>query len=355
MKKSIATGAQRGSVGALILEALSTSDKYGWEIIKEIEEKSNGEYILKEPSLYSSLKRMEVSGLITSYWQDSDIGGRRHYYNITEKGLDKVNNSKIEWSDSKQFVNELFNDEDKPKRASSINAEVKALNKTINEVQKTVNSLNKNDREINNFIKESENLEKTTNIVKSSVIEEPKKTATGIVLPTINPLQYDLFSINLQEQVKDDKNEEILEQPAPTQIIEEEQHTNLTEEFAQTQNEPKFEVKKEKYTSIPTTYVQMPLFENEKSVSLSGINIEPALNNENIGKTPIKYLKNLATEKDFLDHKHNLLNKKKNFLNKPAEYKPSFNYKTDTTLENSDSLYGSFELKENNEKEKNKL
>ena len=104
MKKSIASGAKRGSVGTLILEALSTSDKYGWEIMKAIEEKSNGEFILKEPSLYSSLKRMETYGLITSYWQDSDIGGRRHYYNLTQVGKEKLNNSSVSWSEEKKFV-----------------------------------------------------------------------------------------------------------------------------------------------------------------------------------------------------------------------------------------------------------
>ena len=111
MKKSIASGAKRGSVGTLILEALSTSDKYGWEIMKAIEEKSNGEFILKEPSLYSSLKRMETYGLITSYWQDSDIGGRRHYYNLTQMGKEKLNSSSVSWSEEKQFVNELFTDD----------------------------------------------------------------------------------------------------------------------------------------------------------------------------------------------------------------------------------------------------
>ena len=57
----------------------------------------------------------------------------------------------------------------------------------------------------------------------------------------------------------------------------------------------------------------------------------------------------MATDKDFLDHKYSLLNKKKSFLDKQEDYKPSFNYKTDTSLEQSDSLYGSFELKNETE------
>ena len=82
MKKSIGYG--RGSVYTIILKALQSGDKYGYEICKEIEEKSKGAYILKQPSLYSGLKRLEAQKDVYSYWGDSDIGGRRHYYSLTE-------------------------------------------------------------------------------------------------------------------------------------------------------------------------------------------------------------------------------------------------------------------------------
>ncbi len=76
----------RGFVNQKILESLISGDKYGYEIIKEVKDKSDGKIELKQPSLYSSLKRFEQKGLISSYWGDSDIGGRRHYYSITEVG-----------------------------------------------------------------------------------------------------------------------------------------------------------------------------------------------------------------------------------------------------------------------------
>lgn len=83
--------ASRGFVNNIILESLLSGDKYGYEIIKIVEEKSNGKIILKQPSLYSSLKRFETKGFITSYWGDSDIGGKRHYYTITETGKNYYN------------------------------------------------------------------------------------------------------------------------------------------------------------------------------------------------------------------------------------------------------------------------
>lgn len=78
--------ASRGFVNNTILECLLDGDKYGYEIIKEVKDKTDGKVVLKEPSLYSSLKRFEQKGYISSYWGDSDIGGRRHYYSLTEPG-----------------------------------------------------------------------------------------------------------------------------------------------------------------------------------------------------------------------------------------------------------------------------
>ncbi len=78
--------ASRGSVNDTILKTLVGGDKYGYEIIKEVEEYSDGKIVLKQPSLYSSLTRFEEKGYVSSYWGDSDIGGRRHYYHLTEKG-----------------------------------------------------------------------------------------------------------------------------------------------------------------------------------------------------------------------------------------------------------------------------
>ena len=77
----------------LILNTIKTTSKYGLEIIDEIKNKTNGEIVLKQPSLYSALRRLEARGLVTSFWKDSDLGGKRHYYKATEQGLNELNNN----------------------------------------------------------------------------------------------------------------------------------------------------------------------------------------------------------------------------------------------------------------------
>ncbi len=70
----------------LILLELSTGDKYGFELTKAVETKSQGKIVIKQPTLYTLLKKLEKSKFISSYWLDSDIGGKRHYYKLTENG-----------------------------------------------------------------------------------------------------------------------------------------------------------------------------------------------------------------------------------------------------------------------------
>lgn len=98
----------RGHIDTIILKALYHGDKYGLEIIQEIEEKSNGTYELKQPTLYSCLKRLESQGLISSYWEDSEIGGKRHYYKLTEQGLATYKANQEEWLRSREIIDNLI-------------------------------------------------------------------------------------------------------------------------------------------------------------------------------------------------------------------------------------------------------
>jgi len=70
----------------LILYQLVDDDKYGYEIVKQIEDSSSGKIVIKQPTLYSLLKKLEQGKFISSYWQDSEIGGKRHYYKLTDSG-----------------------------------------------------------------------------------------------------------------------------------------------------------------------------------------------------------------------------------------------------------------------------
>jgi PadR family transcriptional regulator PadR len=98
----------RGHTDTIILKLLMDGDKYGYEISKLIQTNSSGEYELKEATMYSSLKRLEGDGSITSYWGDETQGGRRRYYRITNNGKKVYAENKANWQYAKRVLDNLL-------------------------------------------------------------------------------------------------------------------------------------------------------------------------------------------------------------------------------------------------------
>ena len=111
-EKSVSSDLIRGHINTIILRALYDGDKYGYEIIAEIERKSHGQYSLKQPSLYSALKRLEKDGYVTSYWGGSVSGGRRKYFSLTESGKAISEQNQSEWEYSRTVIDSLISDKD---------------------------------------------------------------------------------------------------------------------------------------------------------------------------------------------------------------------------------------------------
>lgn len=110
--QSVSSDLIRGHINTIILRALYDGDKYGYEIISEIEHKSHGQYTLKQPSLYSALKRLEKEGFITSYWGGSVSGGRRKYFSLTDAGRKISEQNQSEWEYSRTVIDSLISDKD---------------------------------------------------------------------------------------------------------------------------------------------------------------------------------------------------------------------------------------------------
>jgi PadR family transcriptional regulator, regulatory protein PadR len=98
----------RGNTDTMILRLLTESDRYGYEIVKLIAEHSQGEYELKEATMYSSVRRLEADGDITWYWGDESQGGRRKYFRITEKGRATYARNKTHWESAKRVLDTLL-------------------------------------------------------------------------------------------------------------------------------------------------------------------------------------------------------------------------------------------------------
>lgn len=106
--KKISSDLLRGHTDTIILKLLTDGDKYGYEITKLVHELSGYQYELKEATMYSSLKRLEHDGYISSYWGDESQGGRRKYYRITASGQQQYENNKQNWIFSKEILDKLL-------------------------------------------------------------------------------------------------------------------------------------------------------------------------------------------------------------------------------------------------------
>ena len=85
---------KRGLLDVCVLAAIRDEDSYGYQIIKDMQP-----YIkLSESTLYTILKRLELSEMLTV--RTAEHGGRlRKYYHITEAGIRRIEEFKEDWKE----------------------------------------------------------------------------------------------------------------------------------------------------------------------------------------------------------------------------------------------------------------
>ncbi|WLD94686.1 PadR family transcriptional regulator [Alkalihalobacillus sp. AL-G] len=97
----------KGTIDLLILSLLLEKDNYGYEISRELKERTEGAFIVQEATLYLSLKRLEKQGSIESYWGSETQGGRRKYYRITSDGQERLQQIKQDWEQMASIVSKF--------------------------------------------------------------------------------------------------------------------------------------------------------------------------------------------------------------------------------------------------------
>ena len=89
---------RKGTTGIILLSILSERPMYGYEIIQELERRSQGYFTFKEGLLYPALHDLESQELVTSAWHDTAQGRRRRYYYVTQSGRDALAPAVQEWT-----------------------------------------------------------------------------------------------------------------------------------------------------------------------------------------------------------------------------------------------------------------
>lgn len=94
----------KGNTDSLLLSLIGQQPMYGYQILKEIERKSQGYFRFKEGTLYPALHRLEKRGLVDGKWQMLPSGRQRRYYHITDKGYQLLVVQRSQWQD---FLNAM--------------------------------------------------------------------------------------------------------------------------------------------------------------------------------------------------------------------------------------------------------
>jgi len=98
----------KGSIDSLLLCLTGQRPMYGYQIIKELEDKSQGYFKYKEGTLYPALHRLEKAGLIAGKWEATSSGRQRRYYRITDKGSKILAEKRVQWLDFLSAMNMII-------------------------------------------------------------------------------------------------------------------------------------------------------------------------------------------------------------------------------------------------------
>lgn len=87
----------RGAGPVAVLRLLEPGERYGYELVKLLEERSAGVLAMGQSTLYPMLYNLEAKGWVASRIEDSDNGRPRKYYRLTDKGKKELARSRKEW------------------------------------------------------------------------------------------------------------------------------------------------------------------------------------------------------------------------------------------------------------------
>ena len=96
-----------GKISMLLLQLLSEKDMYGYEMIEELEKRSEYVFSLKAGTMYPLLHAMESKKHLVSYEKEAQ-GKMRRYYTITKQGRAELLKKKEAWETYSKAVGQVI-------------------------------------------------------------------------------------------------------------------------------------------------------------------------------------------------------------------------------------------------------
>lgn len=87
----------QGTLPLLILRTLATGPNHGFAVARRIQQLSKSVLRVEQGSLYPALHRMELDGLIESYWGTTENNRQAKYYRLTRRGSRELASETERW------------------------------------------------------------------------------------------------------------------------------------------------------------------------------------------------------------------------------------------------------------------
>lgn len=98
----------KGSTSLILLQLLAERDMYGYEIVKEMEKRSEHVLQVKEGTLYPALHKLEKQQYVEAYWREPEKGPSRKYYRITDSGREILDQKTSEWQSFVRVIDKVI-------------------------------------------------------------------------------------------------------------------------------------------------------------------------------------------------------------------------------------------------------
>ena len=104
---------RKGTTTVAILKLLVDVEEplHGYEIIRQLEARSQGFFQFKEGLIYPALHRMQKEGLLKSRWLGEPGTRRRKVYTVTERGRRQLKAELRQWEDFRRGMSLLLEQE----------------------------------------------------------------------------------------------------------------------------------------------------------------------------------------------------------------------------------------------------
>lgn len=98
-----------GLYALFILKAIDDLKKsYGYEIVKYIEERSNGKVKIKDATVYPILRYFAKKKILRSFWTEPSLGVPRKYYMLTDEGKKLLEELMKDYEDLRKISDKII-------------------------------------------------------------------------------------------------------------------------------------------------------------------------------------------------------------------------------------------------------